>query len=142
MRQNYDHRRVWLWVVGAVLLCGLAVLYSFVDPEQAMFPRCPVKTLTGWDCPGCGSQRAVHDLFHGNILQAWSHNAMLIISIPVLILLFIINLWPTKWPQIHATLNSRTATWTTLTIIILWTIARNLFNNGHFTLAINALTSR
>lgn len=119
-------RQTWLWAVGAVLLCGLTLLYALVDPEHTPFPRCPFLALTGWQCPGCGSQRAIHDLLHGHITQAWAHNAMLIIAIPILIIIFTVNLRPARWPRLHAALNSTPAAWTALAAILLWTLTRNL----------------
>ena len=46
-------------------ISGLAVLFFILDPsEYDLFPRCIFYTLTGYYCPGCGSQRAIHCLLH------------------------------------------------------------------------------
>ena len=47
-------------------------------------PKCPVKLLTGYDCPGCGFQRAFHALLHGNLWEAIHYNLFLLIAIPLL----------------------------------------------------------
>lgn len=52
----------------------LAYLWAF-DPSESPAPRCIVKMLTGHDCPGCGSQRAIHALLHGRVAEAWHFNA-------------------------------------------------------------------
>lgn len=63
---------------GAVIL-GLAVLYALVDPGRTpVFLQCPFHTLTGFSCPGCGSQRAFHALLNGHLVQALSHNLLTI----------------------------------------------------------------
>ena len=51
--------RIWL-----IIILGFAVLYYFFNPSvERFFPSCPFYTATGWQCPGCGSQRAIHELF-------------------------------------------------------------------------------
>ena len=51
---------------------------------------CPIKTLTGLDCPGCGITRMFVALFHGNIYQAFRYNPLVFIELPIIfILLFL-----------------------------------------------------
>ncbi|WP_243836001.1 DUF2752 domain-containing protein [Sphingobacterium paludis] len=79
------HIRVrWiLTALGATVLAVLCCVYYQYDPLQSpWFPKCPFKTLTGLDCPGCGSQRAIHALLHGDILGAIRFNALLLPFIP------------------------------------------------------------
>ncbi|MCG0015810.1 DUF2752 domain-containing protein [Winogradskyella sp. E313] len=53
------------------------------DPEVAngegFFPKCYFYLATKLHCPGCGSQRATHDLLHLRIGQALKHNIVIII---------------------------------------------------------------
>lgn len=57
--------------------------YYYNDPEAAngegLFLRCPFHLLTGLHCPGCGSQRAAHDLLHFRIGEALLHNVMMVV---------------------------------------------------------------
>ena len=63
--------------LAAVLL--IALVYAFFDPAQyAFFPKCTFHSLTGLDCPGCGGQRALHQLLHGNFTDAFRYNALLV----------------------------------------------------------------
>ncbi|MBP7077745.1 MAG: DUF2752 domain-containing protein [Bacteroidales bacterium] len=31
---------------------------------------CPIKAITGYDCPGCGMQRSIMELLHGNLAES------------------------------------------------------------------------
>ena len=58
---------------GAVVVVVL-LLWSF-DPRTAgFFPPCPWFTLTGLQCPGCGTTRALHALVHGDVAAALALN--------------------------------------------------------------------
>jgi hypothetical protein len=73
----------WQWLALSVLAAALVPLYLF-NPANGGFPVCPFRALTGLLCPGCGSQRALHDLLHGNVTEAFRYNALLVASIPLL----------------------------------------------------------
>lgn len=60
----------------------LIVLFLF-DPEEGGYPSCPFRRSTGLLCPGCGSLRALHDLSHLRFAEAFAHNALLLLAIPV-----------------------------------------------------------
>ncbi len=63
--------------VAATVAVMLAVVAMFCwyyythDPLGGKAPRCLFKLITGYECPGCGSQRAFHSLLHGDIAAAW-----------------------------------------------------------------------
>jgi Protein of unknown function (DUF2752) len=59
------------------------VLYFFDPARVAIYPVCIFHRLTGLDCPGCGSLRALHQLLHGNLGEAVRFNAFLIASLPI-----------------------------------------------------------
>ena len=72
-----DNLRV-LSGVGAAAMAGGAFAVWYFDPSTAgFFPACPLYTLTGFACPGCGMTRGFHALFHGDILTALDFNAMI-----------------------------------------------------------------
>ncbi|MXV38272.1 DUF2752 domain-containing protein [Flavobacteriaceae bacterium Ap0902] len=84
-----------LIVVGGIFLLGAVFLYYYIfDPsvENSFFPACTFKESTGLDCVGCGNQRAVHALFHGNILEAIDYNAFFVFFLPFLIFYIIFAL--------------------------------------------------
>lgn len=118
--------RTILVAVGAVIVIGLVAVYFTLDPSSHYFPRCMFHELTGWQCPGCGSQRAFHSLLNGDFDAAWHYNALFILEIPLLILLGIAWRLRDRIPILNRVLNSQTVILTILTIIILWTVIRNI----------------
>ena len=80
------------------LLVGLLggvffVYYSFNPSQHSFFLPCPFKSITGYHCPGCGSQRAIHQLAHGNIIGAFGYNSLMVLSMPLLFYGFGIKIW-------------------------------------------------
>jgi len=58
-----------------VIIVGFAVLFYFLNPvEYPVFPKCTFHSLTGYHCPGCGSQRAIHSLLHLNFKGVVGNN--------------------------------------------------------------------
>jgi hypothetical protein len=77
--------KVLLFLVFTVFTFGSAYFYFNFNPsEYSLFPKCPFYSFTGLYCPGCGSQRAIHHLLHGNILKGLSHNFLIILLAIVL----------------------------------------------------------
>jgi hypothetical protein len=70
---------------AAVILCaaGALVFFAFDPGKVSLFPPCLFHRVTGLDCPGCGAQRALHQLLHGNFIAAFRLNAMFVISLPL-----------------------------------------------------------
>ncbi len=65
-------------------LTGVAVLFLFDPSEAGFFLRCPLHLFTGLHCPGCGAQRALHLLLHGDVIGALRQNALTVVSLPFL----------------------------------------------------------
>ena len=84
-RARYPSIRTLCLLAGVATCAAGAVLYFLIDPTRvAIFPPCLFHELTGLDCPGCGAQRALHQLLHGNLIAAIRLNAMFIVSLPLL----------------------------------------------------------
>ena len=66
--------------IGLLLFfIGLAVLFFVLDPaKHSLFPRCLFNSITGYYCPGCGSQRAIHSLLHLDFAGVVSYNFLFI----------------------------------------------------------------
>lgn len=62
---------------AAAMVAGAAGVWYFDPVNAGFFPACPLYTITGFACPGCGLTRGFHALFHGDILTALDYNALI-----------------------------------------------------------------
>lgn len=68
----------------ATFVLGSSLVW-LINPSNLNFmPVCPLYSLTGIACPGCGLTRGFHALFHGDVMTALDYNAL----IPLFVLLF------------------------------------------------------
>jgi hypothetical protein len=62
---------------GVAAASAAIAVGTYFDPAQSnFFPVCPLYSLTGFACPGCGLTRGFHALFHGDLLKALDFNAL------------------------------------------------------------------
>lgn len=117
-------------------LIVLIVVYALFNPaEGGYFPRCPFRMLTGLECPGCGSQRAVHNLLNLNVRQAARENVLLVIAIPYVITGFVFDMIKEPSPEAakwRKRLFGTKAIWVVLTLIIVFTVLRNIPFSGKY----------
>lgn len=123
------HIAAGLLVIAVLAATSAAVfIYMRFDPEESvLFPRCIFHELTGLDCPGCGSQRAIHALLNFDLKAAFESNALMVISIPFLALLVFAWLMRSRMPRLYKRLGSAPVIWTVFGIIVLWWVLRNVF---------------
>lgn len=118
------------WGIYFIVLIVLIYLYKTFNPaDNIFFPKCPFRTLTGYKCPGCGSQRAIHSLLNLNITSAFKENLLLVISIPYLLIGFVFNTKKVKNDKIvlwRKLLYGTNAIKIILVLIILFWILRNI----------------
>lgn len=110
-------------IVAAVAL--VAVIFVFDPSQTPIYPRCPSKLITGYDCPGCGSLRAAHALVHGDFATAWAFNPALFFAIPLAVLFF----WgdSRRSPKVVSRIVHHPLTPVMLLVaLVAWTVARNL----------------
>ncbi|WP_297237619.1 DUF2752 domain-containing protein [uncultured Porphyromonas sp.] len=117
-------------ILIVILLAGIAVAYKYLDPAVVpIFPRCPFRLLTGYLCPGCGSQRAIHRLLNLDIAGAWRMNPLLVIALPYLLAGLILQPLSHR-SDIGARLRERLygyrASVVALVVIVLFWIGRNI----------------
>jgi len=116
--------RGW-WLLALALGLVLAVFYYILEPSSGGLPSCLLLRLTGFRCPGCGTQRAVHALLHGDFVQGIAYNYSLLFTIPVLSLYIGDALWGEKTPRLRAFLRHPLVILSLVLILLAWWILRN-----------------
>ena len=115
-------------IIVVTLIAGGIIFYLFSPEESKFFPQCPFHYLTGLDCPGCGSQRAVHHLLHLDIKNAFLCNPLLVVAVPYLIFGVYMEYFGGKecLPKTRKALYGKRAACIILVVIILFWIGRNI----------------
>jgi hypothetical protein len=105
---------------GAVL-AGAVTYIGVADPHRPgfLYPTCPFKWLTGWDCPGCGGLRMTHDVLHGDLSAAVVDNVFLLLGLPLLAIWLLV-----RWRS-GERLMPAPAIATVIVAAVAWTIVRN-----------------
>ena len=105
----------------------MLVLFLFNPAHYGFYPFCIFHKLTGLDCPGCGGLRALHQLTHGQILEAMRLNALLVLSLPVVAILAARFWWLQRQGRAASATGIRPVwIWLLLAMIIAFGILRNL----------------
>ena len=125
---------VTLAAIGAIL-----VLYFYNPLTAGFYPRCPSKLLTGFDCPGCGSLRALHSGLNGDFAAAWHYNPAVFFGLALLAMIGVASIHRTKplasrapASIIHLSRSMASVTdnryfaISILVAVILWTVFRNI----------------
>jgi Protein of unknown function (DUF2752) len=109
-------------VVGGALLAAALTYVGLVDPHNpdSFFPVCPFRLLTGWNCPGCGALRMIHDVLHGDLAGAIADNVLLLVGIPLLAGWALLRYRRGKSPL------TIPATAAIVSTLLAWTVVRNL----------------
>lgn len=115
---------IGLSTAGLLVVAGL----FFFDPTRsAIYPVCLFHKLTGLNCPGCGSLRALHHLTHGEFAAALHCNPLLIVALTVLILALIRRQAGQRSVRDRASLFVRPVmAWTICAIVIVFGVLRNV----------------
>ncbi len=126
-----SRKRLFVYISLPVLVLAMIFVYTIFDPSGSeLFPKCPFRGLTGLECPGCGSQRAIHHLLNGEVVAAWRMNQLLILSIPYIVLGYVVELLKGKYAwalTVRKRFYGVTAIWIVFGIVVSFAILRNLF---------------
>ena len=122
-------RRSLVLVVVLAVLLVVGFFYYALDPSTSgAFPQCRFLSLTGYKCPGCGSQRAVHALLHGDVAGAFRYNALLLIAVPWIAFCLFVESRRTRNPRLYDRLNPELLMLLFMALVIMWWILRNIFD--------------
>jgi hypothetical protein len=119
-------------IIVIVLLVAVAIsFYAFFDPQKySFFPKCLFYSITGLKCPGCGSQRAIHQLLNGNISAAFHYNAMMVSAIPYLALGFVLEYYKPGnafLNRLRLVLYHGRAVWAVAILILTFWLLRDIY---------------
>jgi hypothetical protein len=119
----------WIYyaLLPVFLLAGV-YFFAFNPAEQThLFPSCPFHAVSGWYCPGCGSQRAIHQLLHGDFVRAWGYNPLVFFAILMVGYHWgVQGLNQLKGVQIRNLIYRPLTTWIILVLVLAFWILRNL----------------
>ena len=121
------NKSFYLFLFPVLLVVGM--VYYFNNPAESwFFLKCPVNYVTGLNSPGCGSQRAIHELLHLNFKQAFAYNPLLIAAIPytALGIAFNTETLKTRYPKTRKFFYGQRALYVVLVVVILFFILRNI----------------
>lgn len=120
----------WLLKVlmPATVIVGGIWLYIEDPSTSVSAPKCLFYVLTGFKCPGCGSQRMFHALLQGDFYEAMSYNVFFFLSLPVILALIWLETQRKKRPQLYMRIYSKNSVLICGVIIMFWWFLRNLLN--------------
>ncbi len=109
-------------LAGGALGAGALTYIGVADPHTSgfLFPGCPFKALTGWNCPACGGLRMTHDLLHGDVAAAVVDNVFALVGLPALMVWMLV-----RW-RLGKALFPLPAVVTIVVALVVWTVVRNL----------------
>ena len=114
--------------IAITIAIGIIVtIYYLFDPSTNLFPQCLFYQLTGWECIGCGSQRMVHALLHGDFVAAWHYNPAIIVVSPILLVMLIASYLRNIKPRFYNVVYSPWVVWTVIGGLLAWGVLRNIF---------------
>ncbi len=117
----------WRTAALALLPIGCVVLYARDPADGGIYPPCPFRTITGLDCPGCGTGRALHRVLHGRFDEAFGLNPFAMVVLPVLLVTFLAVVWTRLGgrPLPRVELPWWTG-WSITALVLAFWVARNL----------------
>ena len=113
-----------------ILFTLICLILALGNPHSTSWPlKCPLYLFTGLQCPLCGMQRAIHELLHGNITEAWTLNPGFFLFSPYWIVILIGSLHPTLQKNnafIRFCFRDSTIL-LALIMLLIWGVIRNIY---------------
>lgn len=117
-------------IISIIALIGGLIIYKFNPSLYWFMPKCPFKLITGFNCPGCGIQRAIYEMLHGNFIEAIKYNYYLLYSGPYLASFIFVWVMPDgKYrTSIKEIIENRVVVKTYIYSFAFWLIFRNIYS--------------
>ena len=121
----YKGGKNWIFVVIILVVVGY---YFLLNPyeQKYFFISCPFYQISGYQCPGCGSQRAFHELLHLRFFEAIKQNVLFVLAIPYVLLIFYTSFHQEKYQKLRQILMGNKTLLILLIVAILFGVLRNL----------------
>ena len=125
---SFKNKKFLIFFYSIIILGG--ILYAFLDPYsegQSLLPICPLYKSTGLFCTGCGTQRALHEIYNGQFLSALHQNLLFTIMYSLCIFDFFLILLKKEKIRPFTLLSSyKKLSLVILVIVIVFTVTRNI----------------
>ena len=123
---NYRTKPALITIISAGILLTTITYYNINPTESYFVPKCVFKTITGYDCPSCGIQRALHAILHGEIISAIKLNPFLFLILPYLLAIVYTYISTSRLSQkIRQYTHHHITIYIYLCLYIAWWILRN-----------------
>lgn len=99
MQKSRPRRMAWP-ITATIMTLGATAYIAHFDPNEGGYPLCPLKALTGLDCPACGGLRCVHALSTGDVVGAINQNLMAVIVLPIFAIIGLVWLYR-RWTGVQ-----------------------------------------
>ena len=76
-------------IIISTIIFILLLIYILVGEKIKFYIPCPIKSLTGFYCPGCGITRMILSILKGDLYQAFRYNPLVFILMPFIIFYFL-----------------------------------------------------
>lgn len=76
-----------------IVLIVIFLIYTVLIIRFDIGIPCVFYEITGLYCPGCGITRLCLSLFEGDVYQAFRYNPIIFIDLPILFILFVLNIF-------------------------------------------------
>ena len=85
------HKAALLPIIKLVIYISIPIALWVIPYEHIMLGEsiCLIKRFLGFECWGCGFTRATYLILHGDLSSAWEYNHLIIITIPLLTILWL-----------------------------------------------------
>lgn len=110
-----------LMILAVGIAYGLFVIYTGLGIP------CPVNTITGYQCPGCGVSRMCMALLKLDVNSAYHYNKVLFLLLPILLAVFSYQTYRyIRYDDVKLTKVQSAILYIALALLVIWGIMRNL----------------
>ena len=114
-------------IMATILVAVIVYMYYQYDPSySSLAPKCSVRQLTGYDCPSCGVQRAIHSLLHLDVGRAFWLNPFIFVVAPYIVLLILTTLCKGEvFCRMRQYVQRRVVVYSYIALYFIWWVVRN-----------------